>query len=73
MLLSPMRAAMETFGFMVRSSLYKAVRKLQSKGSELRFVYEAGSCGYDLYRSLTKQGFDCIIVAPSKIPTVVML
>lgn len=49
-------------------SLHKVVRKLQSTGSELRFIYEAGPCGYDIYRSLTKQGFDCIVVAPSKIP-----
>lgn len=49
-------------------SLHNVIRKLQSKGSELRFVYEAGPCGYDIYRSLTKQGFDCMIVAPSKIP-----
>jgi transposase len=41
---------------------------LQSKGSTLRFVYEAGPCGYDIYRSLTNQGFDCSVVAPSKIP-----
>jgi len=49
-------------------SLHKVVRKLQSTGSELRFVYEAGPCGYDIYRSLTSRGFDCIVVAPSKIP-----
>jgi hypothetical protein len=34
----------------------------------LRFVYEAGPCGYEIYRSLTKLGFDCIVVAPSLIP-----
>ena len=49
-------------------SLHKVIRKLQSTGSELRFAYEAGPCGYDIYRSLTKQGFDCVVVAPSKIP-----
>lgn len=49
-------------------SLHKVVRKLQSTGSELRFVYEAGPCGYDIYRSLVNQGLDCIVVAPSKIP-----
>ena len=49
-------------------SLHKAIRKLQSTGSELHFAYEAGPCGYDIYRSLTKSGFDCIVVAPSKIP-----
>jgi transposase len=49
-------------------SLYKVIRKLQSTGAELRFAYEAGPCGYDIYRSLTSKGFDCIVVAPSKIP-----
>lgn len=49
-------------------SLHKVVRKLQSTGTTLRFVYEAGPCGYDIYRSLTTHGFDCIVVAPSKIP-----
>lgn len=49
-------------------SLHKVVRKLQSAGTTLRFVYEAGPCGYDIYRSLTNQGLDCIVVAPSQIP-----
>jgi transposase len=49
-------------------SLNKVVRKLQGTGSTLRFVYEAGPCGYEIYRSLTNQGFDCIVVAPSLIP-----
>jgi len=49
-------------------SLHKVVRKLQSTGATLRFVYEAGPCGYDIYRSLTNHGLDCIVVAPSKIP-----
>lgn len=49
-------------------SLQKVVRKLQSKGAILRFVYEAGPCGYDIYRFLTKLGFDCCVVAPSMIP-----
>ncbi len=50
------------------AALDKAVRKLQSKGAELHFAYEAGPCGYDIYRHLTKQGFSCIVVAPSLIP-----
>jgi len=50
------------------ASLDKAVRKLQSKGKELRFVYEAGPCGYDVYRHLTKQGYSCTVVAPSMVP-----
>lgn len=46
----------------------KVIRKLISDGSELRFVYEAGPCGYQLYRHLTGNGFDCTVVAPSLIP-----
>jgi transposase len=44
------------------------IRKLQSKGARLVFVYEAGPCGYWLYRSLTGKGLPCLVVAPSLIP-----
>jgi len=44
------------------------IRKLQSKGAELVFVYEAGPCGYWLYRYLTRKGLTCFVVAPSLIP-----
>jgi transposase len=50
------------------ASLEKAVRKLQSKGCTLRFVYEAGPCGYTIYRYLVSKGLDCAVVAPSMIP-----
>lgn len=50
------------------TALDKAVRKLVSLNYELHFVYEAGPCGYTIYRHLTAQGFDCAVVAPSKIP-----
>ena len=43
-------------------------RKLQSKAKRLVFVYEAGPCGYWLYRYLHKKGYDCGGVAPSLIP-----
>jgi transposase len=43
-------------------------RKLQSKAKRLVFVYEAGPCGYWLYRYLCKKGYDCWVVAPSMIP-----
>jgi len=46
----------------------KMVRRLQSKTAHLIFVYEAGPCGYHLYRSLTGKGFECHVVAPSLIP-----
>jgi transposase len=44
------------------------VRKLQAKAQHLVFVYEAGPCGYWLYRYLTQKGYDCWVVAPSLIP-----
>src|SRR5437867_13164081 len=43
-------------------------RKLQSKGTELMFVYEAGPSGYWLYRYLTRQGLSCFVVGPSLLP-----
>ena len=44
------------------------IRKMQSKSKHLIFVYEAGPCGYWLYRSLAKKGHVCWVVAPSLIP-----
>lgn len=46
----------------------KLIRKLQGKGQKLHFVYEAGPCGYWLYRYLTKKNLECWVVAPSQIP-----
>jgi transposase len=43
-------------------------RKMQSKAKHLIFVYEAGPCGYWLYRYLTQKDYDCWVVAPSLIP-----
>ena len=50
------------------SSLDKAIRKFRRSGTELRFVYEAGPCGYDIYRHLTAEGFYCDVIAPSMTP-----
>jgi len=46
----------------------KLIRKLQAKGARLEFVYEAGPCGYWLYRYLTRKGLAGHVVAPSLIP-----
>jgi len=46
----------------------KLLRHLQSKGQQLVFVYEAGPCGYWLYRYLMKKGYVCWVVAPSLMP-----
>ena len=44
------------------------IRKRQAKATHLMLVYEAGPCSYWLYRSLTKKGDDCWVVAPSLSP-----
>jgi len=52
----------------------KAVAKLVERlnrefhGEVLLFCYEAGPCGYGLYRQLLALGHDCEVVAPSLIP-----
>jgi transposase len=48
--------------------LDKLIRNMQSKAKQLIFVYEAGPCGYWLYRYLRKKGYECWVVAPSLIP-----
>jgi transposase len=45
------------------------IRQMPSQSKHLVFVYEAGPCGYWLYRYLTKKGHVCWVVAPSLIPT----
>ena len=49
-------------------ALDKVTRKLQAQGAELRFAYEAGPCGYQVYRHLTGQGWPCLVAAPALIP-----
>ena len=34
----------------------------------MQLVYEAGPCGFGLYRHLTGKGFSCIVTAPSMVP-----
>jgi len=50
-------------------ALDKLVKKLTKPDQELRFVYEAGPCGYVIYRHLTKRKYHCQVIAPSLIPT----
>jgi transposase len=52
-----------------QGDLDQLIRKMQSTSKHLVFVYEAGPCGYWLYRYLTKKGYVCWVVAPSLIPT----
>ena len=50
------------------AALDKALRKLISRGAPLHIVYEAGPCGFVIWRHLTAQGLTCEVVAPSSIP-----
>jgi transposase len=50
------------------ADIAQMVRRLLSKGKELAFAYEAGPCGYTLYRYLSGRGHRCQVVAPSLIP-----
>ena len=49
-------------------ALDKAIKKIEKPDVELRFVYEAGPCGYVICRHLVKRGFQCIVVSPSLVP-----
>jgi transposase len=47
----------------------KLAKRLSEGGRRLSFCYEAGPCGYGLHRLLSRCGHDCVVVAPSLIPT----
>jgi transposase len=46
----------------------KLTRFLKDLGGEVRVVYEAGPCGYELYRRLRETGIQCEVAAPSLTP-----
>jgi transposase len=47
----------------------KLVKKLCPDGELLSFCYEAGPCGYEIYRQITQLGQHCSVIAPSLIPS----
>ena len=49
-------------------ALNNLVDKLNGKNLELRFVYEAGPCGYQIHRHLQSKKISCAVGAPSMIP-----
>jgi transposase len=49
------------------ASLHKKLLKI-GDGFSLRICYEAGPTGYQLYRRLQQEAYDCIVIAPSKMP-----
>ena len=50
------------------AALDKSLRKLVSRGHRLHVVYEAGPCGFVIWRHLTALGTECEVVALSSIP-----
>src|SRR5919108_97830 len=48
--------------------LDKVVRALRASDRRLHFVYEAGPCGFGIYRHLRKRGEECVVVSPSMVP-----
>ena len=51
-----------------QADIDQLTRTLQSKATHLVFVYEAGPCGYWLYRYLRNKGDDCWVAALSLMP-----
>jgi len=49
-------------------AIRKLVKKVASTGEKVSFCYEAGPCGYDVYRQLIDLGQRCDVAAPSLIP-----
>jgi hypothetical protein len=52
----------------MKADIDRLCKRLQSKARHVHVVYEAGPCGYGLYRELIHKGFDCMVRAPSLIP-----
>lgn len=53
-----------------KASIKKLIRQFQSKfpNATLHFAYEAGPCGYWIYRLITSLGHPCYVIAQSLIP-----
>jgi transposase len=51
-----------------KTDIDRLCERLPSKARHVRVVYEAGPCGYGLYRQLVQKGLDCMVCAPSLIP-----
>ena len=50
------------------AEILKMTNRLAKDGQRLEFCYEAGCCGYVIYRQLVDLGHGCTVAAPSKIP-----
>ena len=50
-------------------SVAKMLERLAAKHHKLAFCTEAGPCFYGLHRQIVLLGHDCVVVAPSLVPT----
>ena len=67
-LLSRMERVTETYSFENQpKAIEKMVRRMVERGST-EFVYEAGPCGYEVQRQITRMGHPCVVIAPGLIP-----
>ncbi len=48
--------------------IIKTVRNLTKRYGSIEFAYEAGPCGYGIFRQLNALGYDCRVIAPSRTP-----
>jgi len=69
-LANPGRSKPESLGVIAntKKSIQNLVHRLSREGEVLGFCYEAGPCGYEVYRWIKETGHDCVVVAPSLIP-----
>lgn len=52
-------------------SVHQVIKALSNSNcipAELAIAYEAGPCGYGLARELIAKGYNCLVVAPSRVP-----
>lgn len=50
------------------AAIKQLLQRLSAEGEVVSYCYEAGPCGYGIYRQITQSGHDCQVVAPSLIP-----
>ncbi|MGY6258696.1 IS110 family RNA-guided transposase [Paraburkholderia caledonica] len=51
-----------------KTEIERLCKRLESKASHVRVVYEAGPCVYGLFRQLVERGFEWMVCAPSLVP-----
>lgn len=51
------------------AAVRRLLKRLSGDGEVVSYCYEAGPCGYELYRQIHQSGHACSVVAPSLIPS----